>query len=268
MRIAANYIRLIANKDRGVYEYVVDFNPVVDAKNVRFKIVNMNIAKVGNIRLYDGGSILFLPLLLPEKVVEFVTPHPENPDVTVTMKLTFLRKKHPGDCVQLYNILFKRVMNALLYSGIGRAYFDEKGGILIPQYRLEVLPGYVISADEFQDGLMLCLDTQHRVLRTITVMDVLREYQKIHKERCKEVFGNHIIGTSVLTKYNNKTYVVHEIKWDLNPSCTFETYAGTHISYIEYYKKQYNIQINDLKQPLLLNRKAVRVPGSLEKQDR
>lgn len=252
-------------KDRGVYEYVVTFEPTIDSKPFRVKILNANM---DNIKMYDGGSILFLPIQLPYKETKFVTPHPRDPDVNIVMTVTFLRKKRLGDCLQLYNILFKRIMYALLYVCYRRNFFDQRGTIMIPQHRLEVLPGYAVAVDEYEGGLMLCLDTQHRVLRTMSVLELLREYRVIYKERFKEVTANHIIGSVVLTRYNNKTYVIDEILWDNSPKDTFDSYDGRKVSYLEYYEKQHNLNIQDLNQPLLLHRKVVRVAGSLEKVDR
>lgn len=244
------------------------FEPAVDSKSFRIKILNANMPKMGNIRMYDGGSILFLPKLLPDKVTEFVTPHPKDTNENITMTVTFLRKKRLGDCLQLYNILFKRIMHVLLYVCYGRNFFDQRGTIMIPQHRLEVLPGYAVAVDEYEGGLMLCLDTQHRVLRTLSVLELLKEYRSIYKERFKQVASNHIIGSVILTKYNNKTYVIDEILWDNSPKDTFDTYDGSKISYIEYYNKQHSLEIHDLNQPLLLHRKSIRVAGSLEKVDR
>lgn len=224
--------------------------------------------KMGNIRMYDGGSILFLPILLPDKETEFTTKHPTDENLEITMTVTFLRKKRLADCLQLYNILFKRIMHELMYVCYGRNYYDKRGTILIPQHRLEVLPGYAVAVDEYEGGLMLCLDTQHRVLRTITVLEFLKEYRNIHRERFKEVAANHLIGSVVLTKYNHKTYVIDEILWTNSPKDTFDTFDGGKISYMDYYKKQHNLQISDPNQPLLLNRKSIRVTGSLEKVDR
>lgn len=52
-------------------------------------------------------------------------------------------------------------------------------------------------------------------------------------------------------RYNNRTYSVEDIDWSLNPSKTFESKNGP-ITYIQYYKQQYDITIRDPKQPLLL----------------
>ena len=62
-----------------------------------------------------------------------------------------------------------------------------------------------------------------------------------------------LIGLSVLTRYNNKMYRIDEILFDMNPMKTFEC-QGEEITFVEYYKKNYNIDIKDKGQPLLLNR--------------
>ena len=62
-----------------------------------------------------------------------------------------------------------------------------------------------------------------------------------------------LVGLSVLTRYNNKMYRIDEILFDLNPMSTFD-YHGAPITYAEYYKKNYDIDIKDKGQPLLLNR--------------
>lgn len=72
---------------------------------------------------------------------------------------------------------------------------------------------------------------------------------KTYRERAM----NEIIGTSVLTRYNNKTYRIDDIAWDKTPRCTFMK-NGEEISLIDYYKQQWKIEIDDYKQPLLVHR--------------
>ncbi len=54
---------------------------------------------------------------------------------------------------------------------------------------------------------------------------------------CQDEIEKKVIGTVVLTRYNNKTYRVDEIKWDMKPLNTFKTgSAGDEISFTDYYK--------------------------------
>lgn len=267
VRITANYVRLKVNKNFGVFNYDLKFDPPIDSKQFRVKILNTQMPKMGKIKMYDGGAQLYLPIKLPDKVTTFDCKHP-NTDEDVTMTVTFIKQQLPKDCLHLYNILFKRVMHALLYSPFGRNYFSPERTAIIPQHKLEILPGYAIAVDEYEDGIMLCLDTQHRVLRTQSVLELLREYHSACGPRFKEMANKHIVGSSILTRYNNKIYVVDEIMWGASPNDTFNTFDGKEIAYKEYYKKQHNLEIKDDQQPLLLNKKSVRQQGTLEKVDK
>lgn len=68
-----------------------------------------------------------------------------------------------------------------------------------------------------------------------------------------------IIGTSVLTRYNNKTYRIDDIAWDKTPKYVFSK-GDQQISLIDYYKSNWNIEITDLQQPLLVHRATNRTP--------
>lgn len=66
-----------------------------------------------------------------------------------------------------------------------------------------------------------------------------------------------IIGTSVLTRYNNKTYRIDDIAWDKTPRYVFSKDDQV-MSLVDYYKSHWNIEIKDLQQPLLVHRATTR----------
>ena len=45
-----------------------------------------------------------------------------------------------------------------------------------------------------------------------------------------------VVGCTVLTRYNNKTYRIDDIDWDQKPTNTFETKRDGVINYVQYYK--------------------------------
>ena len=53
--------------------------------------------------------------------------------------------------------------------------------------------------------------------------------------RQKAAALNNLLGAVVVTKYNNKTYKIDDIAWNLNPLCKFP-FKGNEISYMEYYQ--------------------------------
>ncbi len=55
-------------------------------------------------------------------------------------------------------------------------------------------------------------------------------------------------------RYNNKSYKIDDIDFKQDPTCSFDNARGEKQKYTDYYKKQYNIDIQDLGQPLLASR--------------
>lgn len=45
-----------------------------------------------------------------------------------------------------------------------------------------------------------------------------------------------LVGTIVLTRYNNKTYRIDDILWAKTPQHTFKTSSGSELSFVDYYR--------------------------------
>ena len=103
--LSGNYIRInCANP--GVYQYHVDFRPMVDSKNIRFKLLNEHRDVIGNVKAFDG-NILYLPIRLPnQETVVKSTRLTDDAEITLTIRLT--RVVPPESCLMVYNIIFRR----------------------------------------------------------------------------------------------------------------------------------------------------------------
>ncbi|XP_018059690.1 PREDICTED: protein argonaute-3 [Atta colombica] len=265
MKIEAycNYVDLILEPGKGLFQYEIKFSPNIDSVGLRRKLLNQHSAALGRTRIFDG-TLLYLPIKLFQDISHYKSEHPmDGSKVT----LTIIFKKKESMCnIQFFNVLINRVMRALSLVRIGRQNFNPKGAYALPQHRLEVWPGYVTAVNEYEGGLKLCLDAKHRVMRTETVRDLIREiFQKSHYNYQDAVI-NEIVGTSVLTRYNNKTYRIDDVAFNKTPTDTFFK-NGEQISYIDYYKINWNIQIEDVQQPLLVHRDTARLPSG-EKEER
>lgn len=129
------------DKDKGFFEYEVRFNPELDAKNRRIKAVNTIIREMGSVKVFDGGSVLYLPQKISGNVMTYNANilGPDG-DEQVAVTLIFKRQKDIADreCLHLYNVLFKRIMHILLYTQMKRSYVNLDHRYLIPQHKLEV----------------------------------------------------------------------------------------------------------------------------------
>lgn len=63
-----------------------------------------------------------------------------------------------------------------------------------------------------------------------------------------------LLGQVVLTRYNNRTYRIDDIAWNLTPRDSFVKKNGDKISYEKYYATVYNKTIREHDQPLLVHK--------------
>ena len=123
---------------------------------------------------------------------------------------------------------------------------------------MQVWPGYITVVDVYEGGLYLQLDVAHRVLRTETVRDAFVTLKKRGASSFKTEAEKTVLGQTVITKYNNKSYKIDDIEFNETPMTEFTLASGTKLSFYDYYKNQYGIEIQDKNQPLLIHRPKIR----------
>ena len=104
-------------------------------------------------------------------------------------------------------------------------------------------------------------DVSHRVLRTETVRDLMKQLHASNPGAFKDNALKMLIGSIVITRYNNKTYRVDDVAFDKSPKDGFQLTSGSEISYLAYYEKSYQLKILDPNQPLLISMSKVRSTG-------
>ncbi|XP_065594749.1 piwi-like protein 1 isoform X1 [Cyrtonyx montezumae] len=253
IKLFANFFRLTSRPQWALYQYHIDYNPEMEARRLRSALLFQHEDLIGKTRAFDG-SILFLPKKLANKITEVFSKTRNGEDVRITITLTNELPPTSPTCLQFYNIIFRRLLKMMSFQQIGRNYYNPKDPISVPNHRLIVWPGFTSSILQYEESIMLCADVSHKILRSETALDFMYSlYQQVEERRFRDACGKELIGLIVLTKYNNRTYRVDDIDWDANPQCTFRRADGSEISYIDYYKRQYNQEITDLNQPVLIS---------------
>ncbi|XP_067557331.1 piwi-like protein 1 isoform X2 [Pseudorca crassidens] len=196
VRLSTNHFRLTSRPQWALYQYHVDYNPLMEARRLRSALLFQHEDLIGRCHAFDG-TILFLPKRLQHKVTEVFSQTRNGEHVRITVTLTNELPPTSPTCLQFYNIIFRRLLKMMNLQQIGRNYYNPSDPIDIPNHR-----------------------------------------------------------------YNNKTYRIDDIDWDQNPKSTFRKADGSEVSFLEYYRKQYNQEITDLKQPVLVSQpKRRRGPG-------
>uniref|UniRef100_A0A9R1SGA4 Piwi-like protein 1 n=2 Tax=Cyprinus carpio TaxID=7962 RepID=A0A9R1SGA4_CYPCA len=252
IELRANFMRLLSRPLWALYQYHVDFKPPMESRRLRSALLFQHEETLGKAHTFDG-AILFLPNKLhnTETVLCSETRNGEKVEITVT--LTNELPPSSPVCLQFYNILFRRILRILNMQQIGRHYYNPDDPFNIPQHRLTIWPGFVTTILQYESSIMLCTDVSHKVLRSETVLDFM--YSLRHQcgdQRFPEACTKELVGLIILTKYNNKTYRIDDIAWDHTPNNTFKK-GDTEISFKNYFKTQYGLDITDGNQVLLVS---------------
>ena len=103
-------------------------------------------------------------------------------------------------------------------------------------------------------GVLLNVDIVHKVLRTDTVLDFISDLKNRSRgDLCAEIKKS-LVGFTVLTSYNKRTYKVDDIDFEKSPKDSFVLDAdGTETTYHDYFKTKYQASIKDMNQPVIVS---------------
>lgn len=258
VNLSLNYITVETSDDTCIEEYHVEFDPNIESIHIRSKMLRSETAKeiIGTVYHWNGTN-LYLPKRLGSKITNFTTEHPTTGQ-NVAVKLVYIKRPPAEELLQFYNSLMHKVMHRLKYVIFNRQHYSPLHKIQLDEFRLSLWPGWITSIQQLDGGLKLSVDTTFRVLRMETALDVMVEVRnKFRGPALKEAMEQELIGTIVMTNYNNKPYRIDEIDLHKRPTDTFIMGQGDNarkISYVDYMREHWNITINDVNQPMLLHR--------------
>ncbi|CAK8693256.1 unnamed protein product [Clavelina lepadiformis] len=251
--IAVNCVK-VRCKNEAIYQYHVSFSPALDSKNMRYGMLNQQKEVIGHTKAFDG-TILYLPKRLPQNETKLKSKRfTDDATIEVCIRLTHVVDPASHQLIPFYNTVLRRAMQAMKMCPVGRNYYDPCRPKKLDKLRLNLWPGYVTAIKTFEGGLLLNIDVSHKVLRNDTARHVMEDVFQKTPSSFKEMCMRELVGAVVLTRYNNKNYRVDDIAWDLSPTSSFTNSKGESITFQEYYRIQYKIEIQDLLQPMLVHR--------------
>ncbi|XP_010893355.2 piwi-like protein 1 [Esox lucius] len=250
--LKANFFKILSRPQWVLYQYHVDFKPVMESRRLRSALLFQHEETLGKARTFDG-AILFLPHRLHNSETVLYSETRMGEKVQITVTLTNELPPTSPVCLQFYNIIFRRVLRMLNMQQIGRHYYNPTDPLNIPQHRLTIWPGFTTTILQYESSIMLCTDVSHKVLRSETVLSFMLELRhRTGEQGFTAACTKELVGLIVLTKYNNKTYRIDDIAWDYTPNNTFKR-GDSEISFKDYYKTQYSLDISDDHQVLLVS---------------
>lgn len=162
------------------------------------------------------------------------------------------------DHLVFLKIFFNSMMRGLKFETIGPKSFNSAKAHSLAAHNIKVWPGFDARILMKERGALLNVDVAFKVVRTDSVLNYISELrEKAERARgggdWKEAIEAALVGATVVTRYNQKTYRIERIDYSMSPDTTFDK-QGTQVSYKEYYKTRYNENIGDPNQPLLINK--------------
>ena len=171
------------------------------------------------------------------------------------LKATWVQqiKKEDVDMLIFFKIFLNRLMErgGLVQVGIGK-HFDPSRSRDIQQ--AQVWPGYATSLSTFQKGVLFSVNPTNKFIMERTAYDVIKGTRG--GGNTKENIAKELHARGVMTTYNRRIYRIEEVSYENSPKDTFllkEKKMTREVSYIDYYKEKYNVEIHDHDQPMLVH---------------
>ncbi|KAK7869731.1 hypothetical protein R5R35_011798 [Gryllus longicercus] len=254
--LTANYYKLETHTDWCLYQYRVDFSPDEDRTQIRKALLRNHRSSLGGY-IFDGTVMFTSHRLTSEasRPMELVTKR-QSDDEKVVITIRQVGDLALGDYhyLQFFNILMRKCLAHLNLQLVGRNFFDPKAKVEVREYKLELWPGYVTSIRQHENSILMCSEITHKVMRQDNVLDLLTECVKKGERDFQRIFQQAIIGSVVLTDYNNRTYRIDDVDFRVCPDSKFKLRSGQEISYKQYYREKYQINITQGDQPMLISR--------------
>jgi aubergine-like protein len=94
-----------------------------------------------------------------------------------------------------------------------------QGAIQFSNHHLELWPGYTTSIRQHDLGILMCCDPIFKCVRTDTVLDQMRYMQR--EGATQDDMKKALVGSIIITRYNNRTYRIDDIAFTLHPTDSF-----------------------------------------------
>eukprot|EP00095_Tigriopus_kingsejongensis_P009109 maker-scaffold150_size309978-snap-gene-1.13 protein:Tk09109 transcript:maker-scaffold150_size309978-snap-gene-1.13-mRNA-1 annotation:"giwi protein" len=243
-QLLTNHFQMEFARDWVLKQYRVDYGPDEDHLGLRKALLHQHAAQLGKY-VFDG-TVIYTPQTYSDPM-ELTSKSREDQIYSLTVRM--VGEVSPDDYQYLHvmNIILRKCLEGLDLQLLGRNYFDPKAGVKLGQYKLEIWPGYMTSIRQHEQSVLVCCDSGVKIIRTDTALDEMKRI------RDKGSMLKRLLGSIVITRYNNETYRVDDIDFNTTVKDTFKRKDGSEVSFKDYFFSKYKLKITDDRQPLLVS---------------
>jgi aubergine-like protein len=278
--VVSNHYNFKLGVGGSIFQWDVQFEPELekDSREVKNDIFGACrkdiIAKVGSF-IRTGDIVFTFRLSAKKEEIIYFDIHPKYKIKLIYTKKTLDFRDIDADDnmkVQIYKVInsgLKTCMRNLGFTefGFSRKFYDlqKKQEISINrgEWLLDIKSGYMASVDLYANKTpKVLIDCSSRIIRVYTMLDEFDFFKNERGMQEDEIFDTFVIGRMFLAAYgNNRVYRVEGVERGKTPESEFPNLSKAK-TYTEYYKKQYGIKINNLKQFLVY---SIKINKSMDK---
>jgi len=264
--VYVNLFKITLKKNLTLYEYPFKITPEIDKanellKNKIFKrgyrkfravydecfqsgdfIYSMKEVKTQNsftVILYMGEKYEYTVDVLPfqQQTVIDLSNVEKDPKTKQSIELMIKDILHSNPNLDFYKNLFVN--------------HNDRKTIKVDKIQVNFYPGFTTSFMLTEKGSFLNVTLKNKILSTETILDYLNN-ERYKDSRNQKKIRENLIGRSFKVSYAKRNYIINDITFEKTARTMEFPYEGKNISLSNYYKKHYNITIQNLDQPLIM----------------
>ncbi len=269
---ATNVFRLKFSDENLLFsKYELVFDPIVEDENEKAKLAvrASRILKRQGIRCFSFSENIFClnrTEELKDVRLEGERSDPNPKSINVHFKLLDERKmKDITDESFLYNYIRYLIKEPLKNQGLvaDKSYYINKNNICPGQisqnYQISIREGFKFSLTSFNNNKYIVFDLIYQADQERTLLEEFNRHAAIvYKKPLKSLTPEELAemqeyyqGFRVRAKNNGYEYVIEQFSLDKTPKDGFSVEDGF-VTYIDYFKKKYNLSVFDKDQFLIL----------------
>ncbi|XP_053210544.1 piwi-like protein 1 [Panonychus citri] len=250
--LLSNYFRIKVPDDERVFDYRVDFEPNVEAIFVRRRLINTLAEHFGHAYIFDGMSNLKSCVDI-ESPITYPVLNTTGEMINVTLRQTGDIGYGAFEMLRLYNTQMRRNLAHIGLHLIGRYFYDKQSCRDLEEHGgVSIFRGFLTAVNVHDGGILTVTDTIFKFIRKETLRETIMRFRDGGSPRWQIDAQKELAGTIVITHFNNKTYRISDIDYSRNPLWTFTKKDGSEVSIKDYYYQQYELEVRDMRQPLVV----------------
>ena len=171
--LVANYVKVRANKTIIIYQYHVDFSIKVVNPETRSFLIQSKSAKFEDAYIYDKQSTIMSTTRIDPDPFHFTHELFTHKIVKVSIRMVREIAIDDEQMMHFFNAQLRMNLEKLDLLQILKNFYDCDKRVHVAEHKLEVIPGIVATIKNCQEGIMMGLDTIHKVIHLKTCLDVI-----------------------------------------------------------------------------------------------